>query len=57
MLAGMSQDLERMLRLHGCRADRAVIERCNHNSVLFNAIRSSDPTAQAIVGFVHEHAH
>jgi acetyl esterase/lipase len=55
-LVGMAEEFFHALRGQGCEATLLRIEDRNHNSILFRAVETDDPVAQAIVGFVRRHA-
>lgn len=52
LLPGMAEEMHRALLLHGCASHLLKVEGRNHNTILFNAINSTDPVARAIIEFV-----
>jgi acetyl esterase/lipase len=55
-LTGMAEEFHQALRSHGCEATLLRVQERNHNSILFRAIESEDPVAQALVSFIRRHA-
>jgi len=53
LLAGTADDFLKVLRLNGCEADYLKVEKRNHNSVMYSAVKSDDPVARAILEFVN----
>jgi acetyl esterase/lipase len=49
-----ADEFHRALVRAGCEARRRTVERRNHNSVLFSAIRADDPTARAVLDFLRQ---
>ncbi|HZY83470.1 MAG TPA: alpha/beta hydrolase [Gemmataceae bacterium] len=53
-LQDMADEFHRTLLRAGCQAQRRIVERRNHNSALFSAIRPDDPTARAVLDFLRQ---
>ena len=51
-LPGMAKEFHQALVREGCDARLLVIEKRNHNSIMFNVTRPDDPAAQAILDFI-----
>src|SRR5262249_19192334 len=47
-----ADEFHRALLRAGCEAQRRTVERRNHSSVLFSAIRPDDPAARAVLDFL-----
>lgn len=52
LLPGMAAEFQKALERDGCDARRIVIDKRNHNSIMFTAISPDDPAARAIVDFI-----
>jgi arylformamidase len=49
----MSEAFGKALREQGAAAEVRQIAKCNHLSIIFNAIVDDDPTARAVLRFIH----
>jgi len=50
----MANEFQQALLQKGCEVRLLTIAKRNHNSLLFSAIRSDDPAAQAMLGFIRK---
>jgi hypothetical protein len=53
-LQDTADEFHRALLRADCKAQRQTVERRNHNSLLFSAIRPDDPTARAVLEFLRQ---
>ena len=51
-LAEMAQEFHRTLCEHECQSELYLVQKRNHNSIMFEAIAMQDPVGAAIVRFV-----
>jgi acetyl esterase/lipase len=54
-LAGMAEEFHHALVEKGCESRLVLVEKRNHNSIIFQAIQPTDPVGGAMVAFIRQH--